>query len=231
MSDINNSAVNNSVNTYDACPGAGIVQESPLAWSYLNSGAPAPGPSSRIVMREQAARDHLILRGGAIVIDEAVRQVLGINLPARPQQLTLCDDGVSSLQWLSPDEWLLIVPFGQAYNIELELRAALGDASVAISEVSGGQTLLELSGDADALQQLLMKSVIYDTHPQHFPPGKGVTTVFAKTSLILRRPDDSRWELVVRRSFADYVYRWLLDAGDEFAIGVIRDGAQQGASA
>lgn len=231
MSDNHNSATARLVNTYDACPGVDIAVESPLAWSYLKRGAPAPGPDSQIILREQAARDHLILRGGAIVIDEAVRQVLGVNLPARPQQLTLGDDGTSSLQWLSPDEWLLIVPFGKAYTIERQLRAALSDASVAISEVSGGQTLIELSGDAEALQQLLMKSVIYDTHPQHFPPGKGVTTVFASTSVILRRPDNSRWELVVRRSFADYVYRWLLDAGDEFAIGVIRDTAQQGASA
>ncbi|MGM0616244.1 MAG: sarcosine oxidase subunit gamma family protein, partial [Pseudomonadota bacterium] len=50
----------------------------------------------------------------------------------------------------------------------------------------------------------------------------GVTTVFAKATVILRRPSETRWELVVRRSFADYTYRWLLDAGDEFAIGVER---------
>ncbi|ALM53507.1 sarcosine oxidase subunit gamma [Halomonas huangheensis] len=218
-------------NTWDACPDTGIALESPLAWSYHNVGAPAPGPNSRVTLRELSDRDHLILRGGAIVLDEAVRQVLDVGLPARPQQLTLCEDGISSVQWLSPDEWLVILPFGTAFRIENELRSALGDASVAISEVSGGQTLLELEGNAQALQELLMKSVIYDVHPQHFTPGKGVTTVFAKTNVILRRPDEARWELVVRRSFADYVYRWLLDAGDEFAIGVVKGGEQRGAAA
>ena len=39
---------------------------------------------------------------------------------------------------------------------------------------------------------------------------------------IVRRPSEERWELVVRRSFADYCYRWLLDAGEEYAIGVVR---------
>ena len=67
-----------------------------------------------------------------------------------------------------------------------------------------------------------MKSVVYDVHPSHFPVGKGVTTVFAKATVILRRPSETRWELVVRRSFADYTYRWLLDTGEEYAIGVER---------
>nr|WP_300306543.1 sarcosine oxidase subunit gamma family protein [Halomonas sp.] len=210
-------------NTYDACPGADIAQESPLAWSFFNSGAPAPRPNSRVVLRELADRDHLILRGGAIVLDEAVRQVFGVSLPARPQQLVVFNGGVSSLQWLSPDEWLLIVPFGQAYRVETELRQVLGGASVAISDVSAGQTLVELHGEDLAMRELLMKSVAYDVHPRNFPPGKGVTVVMAKSSAILRRPDDSRWELVIRRSFADYLYRWLLDAGEEFEIGVDRN--------
>lgn len=47
-----------------------------------------------------------------------------------------------------------------------------------------------------------------------------MTTVFAKSNLILRCPDAERWELVVRRSFADYLYRWILDTGEEYAIGV-----------
>jgi len=45
--------------------------------------------------------------------------------------------------------------------------------------------------------------------------------VFAKANLILRRSTETRWELVLRRSFADYFYRWLLDAGAEYAIGIV----------
>ncbi len=67
-----------------------------------------------------------------------------------------------------------------------------------------------------------MKSTPSDVHPEAFPVGKGVTAVFAKTNLILRRPTETRWELVLRRSFSDYCYRWLLDAGAEYAIGVER---------
>tara|TARA_R110001606_G_scaffold10621_2_gene45836 strand:+ start:798 stop:1298 length:501 start_codon:yes stop_codon:yes gene_type:complete len=161
---------------------------------------------------------HLILRGGAIVLDEAVREVLGISLPGKPQALVLDASGERSIQWLSPDEWLVIVPGGEEFPLETQLRERLGDAHFAISDVSGGQTVLELSGEA--ARELLMKTVIYDVHPSNFPVGKGVTTVFGKATTIIRRPSEDRWELVIRRSFADYCYRWLLDAAAEYGVNV-----------
>ncbi|WP_163557066.1 sarcosine oxidase subunit gamma family protein [Halomonas sp. NO4] len=205
---------------FDTRTDAAIAVESPLAYSYRRSGAPTPGPHSQVTIRERAFLGHLILRGGAIVLDEAVREVLGMNLPGKPQGLVHDASGERSIQWLSPDEWLLIVPGGEEFDFENRLREALGDARFAIVNVGGGQTLLELEGPK--ARELLMKSVVYDVHPDHFPVGKGVTTVFAKATAILRRPSDTRWELVLRRSFADYCYRWLLDAGEEYAIGVVR---------
>lgn len=211
-------SVAQNVRTFETHPEATVPAESPLAWSYHHSGRPSVSAKSRVVLRERAMLGHLILRGGAIVLDEAVRQVLGVGLPARPNGLTQDARGERSIQWLSPDEWLLIVPGGEEAALEAKLREALGDAHYAIVNASGGQTLLELEGEK--ARELLMKSTPYDVHPDAFPVGKGVTTVFAKANLILRRPTEERWELVLRRSFADYLYRWILDAGAEYAIGV-----------
>ncbi|WP_386080741.1 sarcosine oxidase subunit gamma [Vreelandella sp. F11] len=203
--------------TFDTRTDTAIPVESPLAYSYRHSGAPR-GSGYRLKLRERAMQGHLILRGGAIVLAEAVREVLGISLPGKPQALVLDASSERSIQWLSPDEWLVIVPGGEEFPLETQLRERLGDAHFAISDVSGGQTVLELSGEA--ARELLMKTVIYDVHPSNFPVGKGVTTVFAKATTILRRPSEERWELVVRRSFADYCYRWLLDAGSEYGVNV-----------
>ncbi|WP_434984137.1 sarcosine oxidase subunit gamma [Vreelandella zhaodongensis] len=204
--------------TFDTRTDTAIPVESPLAFSYRHSGAPRAGSSSRVQLRERAMLGHLILRGGAIVLDEAVRDVLGISLPGKPQALVQDASGERSIQWLSPDEWLVIVPGGEEFPLETQLRERLGDSHYAISDVSGGQTVLEITGEV--ARELLMKAVIYDVHPRHFPVGKGVTTVFAKATTILRRPSEERWELVVRRSFADYCYRWLLDAAAEYSVNV-----------
>lgn len=203
--------------TFDTRTDTAVPVESPLAYSYRRSGAPR-GSSYRLKIRERAMLGHLVLRGGAIVLDEAVRDVLGIGLPGRPQALVHDASGERSIQWLSPDEWLVIVPGGEEYPLETKLRERLADAHFAISDVSGGQTLLELSGEA--ARELLMKTVVYDVHPSHFPVGKGVTTVFAKATVNLRRPSEECWELVIRRSFADYSYRWLLDAAAEYGVHV-----------
>lgn len=195
-----------------------IAVESPLAFSRHRSGAPKAKASTGVTVRERAFLGHLVLRGGAIVLDEALREVVGLGLPGEPLGLVQDAAGERSIQWISPDEWLVIVPGGEEFDIERRLREALGDAHYSISNVGGGQTVLELEGEK--ARELLMKSTPYDVHPESFPVGKGVTTVFAKANLILRRPSETRWELVLRRSFADYLYRWILDAGAEYAIGV-----------
>lgn len=190
--------------------------ESPLTWSYQQHAVPRGNGQTGIVLREHALLGHLVLRGGAIVLDEALRATLGIGLPAKPNTLIFDDSGERSIQWLSPDEWLLIVPGGEEFLLERSLRQALGNTHYSIVNVSGGQTLLTLGGEK--AREVLMKSTPYDVHPLAFPVGKGVTTVFAKTSVVLRRPSETHWELVLRRSFADYCYRWLLDASAEYGI-------------
>jgi sarcosine oxidase, subunit gamma len=204
-------------NQFDTHPSAAVNAESPLVWSYQQTGVPALTGKPRITLRERPLLGHLTLRGAAIELDNALREVLQLSLPAQP--LSLTQQGDYSAQWLSPDEWLLIVPQGEEFAVEQRLRAALRDAHFAIVNVSGGQTLLELRGEHAI--ELLKKSVVYNVHPHNFPAGKGVMTCFAKASVILRRPSEDRWELVVRRSFSDYSYRWLLDAGAEYDIDVL----------
>lgn len=208
------------VKEFDTRPAGSPSAESPLAWSFHRRGTPPREAGAGVTLREKAFLGHLILRGGAIVLDEAVREVLGITLPARPNTLALDDSGERSIQWLSPDEWLVIVPGGEEFALEGRLRKVLGQAHYSIANASGGQTVLTLRGEK--ARETLMKSTSYDVHPQAFPVGKGVTTVFAKATVILRRPTEDTWELVLRRSFADYCYRWLLDAAAEYGVTVER---------
>ena len=117
---------------------------------------------------------------------------LGLELPVA---LTLVASGETSLQWLAPDEWLLIVPGGEEYAVEQRLRQALGEElHYAVVNVSGGQTLLELSGAN--VREPLMKSTSYDVHPSNFPVGKAVGSIFAKSQCVIRHTGEDTWELV-----------------------------------
>ena len=204
---------------FDVNPTARVKSESPLATSRVTVSALRLPESARVVIRERAFLGHLILRGG--VSDPAfvagVQEALGLPLPLKAGGLARDGKYEASIQWMSPDEWLIIVPGGREFEAEQRLRAALS-GHFAVMNVSGGQTVLELAGPA--VREVLMKCTPYDVDPRSFPVGKGVATVFAKSTAIIRRVAEERWELVVRRSFADYLYRWVLDASEEFGVHV-----------
>ncbi len=77
-------------------------------------------------------------------------------------------------------------------------------------------SLLTLSGE-NALN-VLKKSTAYDVHAENFGPGKVVNTVMAKAQVTLRAKSDGCFEIIVRRSFADYLWLWLQRAGKEYGL-------------
>ena len=99
-----------------------------------------------------------------------------------------------------------------------KLLKFLDGQHISIVNVSGGQTLLELSGPK--VREVLMKSTSYDVHPSNFPVGKAVGTHFAKSQLVIRHIAEDTWELLIRRSFSDYFWLWLQDARAEDGLGV-----------
>ncbi|BAL27064.1 sarcosine oxidase subunit gamma [Azoarcus sp. KH32C] len=205
---------------FNVNPAAVVVKaESPLAMSRVTVQTVGSAKEAGVVVREHAFLGHLVLRGNAAdaAFCGGVEQVLGLPLPQGMGLLSMDTERGVSIQWMSPDEWLVIVPAGREHETEMRLRTAL-TGHFAVMIVSGGQTVLELSGRA--VREVLMKSMAYDVHPSQFPVGKGVSTTFAKASAIVRRVGEERWELVIRRSFADYLYRWVLDASEEFGVFV-----------
>ncbi|MBI1905013.1 MAG: sarcosine oxidase subunit gamma family protein [Rhodocyclales bacterium] len=204
---------------FDVNPAARIKSESPLSMSRATVSTLRLPQGAGVVIRERAFLGHLVLRGR--VSDSAfvagVEETLGLSLPLKAGGLSIGGKDEASIQWVSPDEWLIIVASGREFETETRLRACLA-GHFAVMNVSGGQTVLELAGPA--VREVLMKCTPYDVHPRNFPVGKGVSAVFAKSNAIIRRVADERWELVVRRSFADYLYRWVLDASEEFGVYV-----------
>lgn len=202
-----------NVAVFDQNAGIGVLAESPLAHVSGVKGGHTPG----VVIHEKAFLGYLTLRGNSAdsAFCSGVEHALGMPLPTEPLSLHQNQQKGSSIQWLSPDEWLIVVQGGTEYETEMALRTELS-GHFAVVNISGGQTLLTLSGSA--AQDVLHKSTVYDVHPRNFPVGKAVATNFAKATAIIRRPSEGTWELIVRRSFADYCYRWLIDASQEFGV-------------
>ena len=206
-----------AINVYQQNPSADVKAQTPLHHADLASLVGKGRQNAGVTLREKKFLGHLTLRGDGHnpAFAAGVQKALGLELPVA---LTVVADGETSLQWVGPDEWLLIVPGGQELEAEQKLRTALEGQHIQVVNVSGGQTLLELRGPN--VRDVLMKSTSYDVHPNNFPVGKAVGTVFAKSQLVIRRTAEDTWELMIRRSFADYWWLWLQDASAEYGLTI-----------
>ena len=175
------------------------LAQSPLFNSTLESAV------NDIELEELALLGHLIIRCNAedkeLVL--SIGRVLGVALPSTLHSARRDDKAV---YWISPDEWLVICSSEKVYDLEASLNKTI-PGHCAIVNVSGGQTVLNIAGQA--ARKVLMKSTPYDVSDQNFPIGKVVTSVFGKSQAVICRVSENKWELIIRRSFAAYICLWL----------------------
>jgi len=143
---------------------------------------------------------------------ERAAQVIGGGLPT--EVLSSVEHGDVRVSWVSPDEWYLLMPRTQAVGFETAFREAMGDLHYSIVDVSGGQTALSLTGTH--ARDVLMKGAAVDMHDRAFGVGKVVGTAIAKSSGMIIRTDEHSYLLLIRRSFANYLWDWLSDACQEY---------------
>lgn len=195
-----------------------IVMESPLVLARRLEQSNALPEDAGIRLGERAFVGLINLRARADAVGLArVGKVLGARLPSDPN--TAIDSEHDTVCWLGPDEWLVLTPPGaQAERIE-QLREALDGQFAAITDVSGGYTLLSVAGPR--CRELLTKGCTLDLHPRAFQAGQCAQSLLAKAGVLLIARADDHIDLLVRRSFADYLWRWLVDASGEYGLTVL----------
>jgi sarcosine oxidase subunit gamma len=197
-----------------------VVLESPLAAVIGLGQRVLSVDGANVTLGELPFVDMLNIRGNAAdpQFVEAVHQVTGLALPLQANTATLGAAG--QLIWLGPDEWLLKLPLsGADYQhpspaeaMETTLRSALAGKHVSLLPVGHGFTTLTVQGTGAAA--LLARGCPLDFHPRAFAAGALAQTHIAKCgATVLCLEPAKRYELTVRRSFADYLFRWLSLAG------------------
>ena len=149
----------------------------------------------------------LSLRGEVTQIAAAVESCLKVPYPLTANT-TQANSG-TRLIWVSPDDCFVIAPSGQAEKLEANLRQALKGQHFAVTDVSSGYHLLSLAGSG--VRSLLAQGCPLDLHASKFGLGQCAGSHFFKASLWLwpvasdSANGDSKFELLIRRSFAPYV--------------------------
>ena len=171
---------------------------------------------STVAVSVLPSQDVINLRGdaGDKSFVEAVSQVLRQDLPLQANTFTT---GMSTAYWLGPDEWLITSPGDERPTLPTLLDDALGNRHATMNVLTGGYVTLRVSGD-DA-SNLLAKGCTLDFHPGVFMTGQCAQTGLSKASVLIAKTDDApMFEVLVRRSFAEYLAHWLRQAGAEYGI-------------
>lgn len=148
------------------------------------------------------------------VVETAVGQPL-------PVAANTMSTGEHRIFWLGPDEWLILTGASKVAALSAGLTQSLSVLHASVNDQSGGQVAMQLSGNR--VRELLAGGCTLDLHPREFGVGECAQTGLAKANVLLACVDDTpTYLLIVRRSFADYLGRWIAEAGTEFGIGFDR---------
>jgi sarcosine oxidase subunit gamma len=143
---------------------------------------------------------------------EKVQQCLGMSLPLTPNWVAA--SGVTVV-WQAFDEWLLLTADGAQDELLERLHAALADHHAAITDVSDLRANFEIKGPHS--RDLLAKGCAVDLHPRVFKTGDCALAALARVRVTLRQVGDApAYQVLVERSYAQYLWDWLTDAALEF---------------
>ena len=143
-----------------------------------------------------------------------VQRVTGVELPVIPN--TVVRSGGLSCHWLGPDEWLMTVN-KPAVSIIQDLEDSLSGLHIAVTDLTGGQSLLGVGGRQS--RDVLSAACTLDLHADAFAQGSCAQTILAHSNVLItpafQSSGDCVFEVLVRRSYADHLIRWLMDAAHE----------------
>lgn len=187
-------------------------RESPLVGRTSRDGLRCPWTAGSVSLVESPFRIHLNLRADPrdSLFRSAIEAAVECPLPLIPNTFLVREQ--RRVYWLGPDEWLVVGPPNDHSPIHGALQSVLAGRHAALTEVGHGQTIFRFTGPGS--RDLLARGCPLDLHSRAFGVGQCAQTRFAKAPVMVALDDAAPiFDLVVRRSFAEYLWDALVDAG------------------
>jgi sarcosine oxidase subunit gamma len=210
----------------------GYLRQSALAHLGLDGRARDSRGEAGVAMAERPHRGIVNLRlergdGAALAV---FAETFGFALPADANRTAGAGD-VTAL-WLGPDEWWLIAPGPEPEagpELAERVAGALAERFCAVTDVSESRTCIRISGPR--ARRVLQKGCPLDFHSRAFAAGACAQSILAKAGVTLHLfADESAdqagaegpvFDIYVARSFAEYLWAWIEDAGREYGVTVV----------
>ena len=193
---------------------SGCVPEA-LRHGLRSSGGPA---AARGPPRRAHRAGQIDLRGDPHARGFMAAVGRALDLCCRASPAPRRQDQISAL-WLGPDQWLVTCPGRDVPGLLASLRAALAGVHAAITDVTDGS---RVPGRRPERARCARQGLPLDLHAR-ISPGRCAQSLLAKASVLIHLVDDGpeqgpSFDVYVARSFADYLWTWLEDAGREYGV-------------
>ncbi len=126
---------------------------------------------------------------------------------AMPDANAITVKGEAGLCWMSPDELLVLCPYGAVAGTLAQMQGALAGSHALAVNVSDARALFRVSGGS--AREVLAKLCPVDLSPGAFQPGMFRRTRMAQVPAAFWMVDDQTFRIVCFRSVAQYVFDLL----------------------
>ncbi|CAE6826075.1 sarcosine oxidase subunit gamma [Paraburkholderia nemoris] len=194
----------------------GVWQESPLVGADALLKKHQATVSAAFRLSERPFLELVNVRGDTrdAAFVSAVESVIGCRPPEKAN--TIAHGNGYDMLWLGPDEWLVRSAMAHDATRTAPLQAKLDAAFVGVFasavDIGSGYTMLEISGTRT--REVLARGCPLDLHPKLFGEGQCAQSHYFKASMTLLPTGADSFDIVVRRSFADYFVKIMLDAAE-----------------
>lgn len=158
----------------------------------------------------QPLRDMVTLRADLsdAAVASAVKAAVGSEMPDVRK-------ATETALWMSPDELLLLTPYGEAGATVSKLTDALSGVHHLAVDVSDARTMFKLEGDA--AREVLAKGAPVDLARDKFAKGDLRRTRISHIAAAFWQSGDNPdvFEIICFRSYATYLWEWLEESSRE----------------
>ncbi len=193
-----------------------MKRRSALASVYVKGrfGANSDMPGATLEERSSLTFVHIEYAADDAECALGLADVLGFALPKAGHSA-----GASNTRalWMGPGRWLVISNDTQYGALAQKIAANLPAA--AVNDVSSSRTVLRLTGPK--VRDVLAAGCPIDLHPNAWQAGKCATTVLDHFTVTIDCIAADTFDVYVPRGFAQSLYEWLMEAGEEFGVEVI----------
>lgn len=157
-----------------------------------------------------------VRKGQTDALKSCVRNAYGAALPEGP---TVVSGKDVMFIGTGPGQWLAVSEAHRNEDLAAHLAAKLeGRASVA--DQSSGRGALRLSGPR--ARDCLARGLAIDLDPRVFPAGSAATSTLSHMGAALWREGEAEhFDIVLNRSMADSLWRWLKASAAEYGCQVV----------